>query len=71
MRLRRTPAAIAAGGLLAFAMAAAGYLVVEQASDGTCHEQTEQLAQQQAELIDQLGANAPNYDFAFPEACFD
>lgn len=71
MTARRTPAIIIGGALFSVTAAVSGYLVVDDAAGGTCQQQTEELARQQAELIEQLGASAPSYDFSFPESCFD
>lgn len=52
-------------------MAGGGYILIDQASDSTCEEHMAQAAEQQAELIEDNGASAPNLDFNFPDSCFE
>ena len=71
MRTRRKPAVLIGAGLVAAAMAGGGYFIVDRASDSSCEEQVANAAERQAELIEQLGSDAPNLDFEFPEECFE
>lgn len=71
MDMRSKAAKRIGGGIFAVAAMAGGYVAVDNAGDGTCEEQMAQLTDQQVDLIERLGEDAPNFDFNVPEACFE
>lgn len=36
-----------------------------------CAQEVARIADEQAAAIEEFGANAPNFDFWFPESCFE
>lgn len=72
LRLSKPVAAMAI--VAAIALAVIGYLAVRSAgvdSTEACDRHIAQIQEEQRELLDELGADAPIYDFYFPASCFD
>lgn len=71
MDMRSKAAKRIGGGIFAVSAAVGGYIAIDNSADRSCEELMAQATEQQAELIERLGEDAPNFDFNFPDACFD
>jgi len=61
-------------GAIALVLAVAGWFVLDanrQTSSAECVDDYERIQANNTELYDELGANAPTFDFHFPDSCFD
>ena len=59
---------------IALVLAVGGWFALDanrQTSSAECIEDYERIQANNAELYDELGANAPTFDFHFPDSCFD
>lgn len=72
VRLSKPVAAVAI--VVALALAVIGYLALRSVgidSTEACDDHIAEIQEQQRELQAELGADAPIYDFHFPDSCFD
>ena len=72
--LNRRPIQTAIAAVFALVFAVGGYLILDanrQTSSAECIEDYERIQADNAALYDELGANAPTFDFNFPDSCFD
>ena len=72
--LNRRNMRLVVAAAFATVFAAGGWFVLDanrQTSSAECIEDYERIQANNAELYDELGANAPTFDFHFPDSCFD
>jgi hypothetical protein len=62
---------LAAALLLGGAACSEAEEAVDENAEVTCEEAWERLSEEQQQLIDELGSDAPILDFSFPIECFD